>query len=62
MAARPRSVPPSISSHLRRNTPAGDHSRGSREKLVFRVEAAPSPEDATRLRPGLPLDVTVAGQ
>ena len=43
-------------------TPPVIYSRGSREKLVFRVEAAPSPEDATRLRPGLPLDVTVAGQ
>ena len=29
-------------------------------RLVFRVEAAPAPEQATSLRPGLPLDVRLA--
>lgn len=43
-------------------TPPVIYSKGSREKLVFRVEAAPSIEDASRLRPGLPVDVTLAGQ
>jgi len=38
-------------------TPPVIYSRGSREKLVFRVEAAPAPEQATDLRPGLPVDV-----
>ncbi|HRD67430.1 MAG TPA: HlyD family efflux transporter periplasmic adaptor subunit [Candidatus Competibacter sp.] len=38
-------------------TPPIIYSRGSREKLVFRVEAAPDPELATQLRPGLPVDV-----
>ena len=33
------------------------YSRGSREKLVFRVEAVPAPEQAAALRPGLPVDV-----
>jgi HlyD family secretion protein len=33
------------------------YSRGSREKLVFRVEAVPVPEQAPGLRPGLPVDV-----
>jgi HlyD family secretion protein len=40
-------------------TPPVIYSRGVREKLVFRVEAAPVPEDALRLRPGLPVDVRV---
>lgn len=38
-------------------TPPVIYSRGSREKLVFRVEAQPPPEQAARLRPGLPVDV-----
>jgi len=38
-------------------TPPVIYSRGSREKLVFRVEAVPAPEQALQLRPGLPLDV-----
>jgi len=38
-------------------TPPVIYSRGSREKLVFRVEAAPAPEQAGSLRPGLPIDV-----
>ncbi|MBR0568749.1 HlyD family efflux transporter periplasmic adaptor subunit [Azoarcus sp. L1K30] len=36
-------------------TPPVIYSRGSREKLVFRVEAVP--EHAAELRPGLPVDV-----
>jgi HlyD family secretion protein len=40
-------------------TPPVIYSRGSREKLVFRVEAAPAPEQAAVLRPGLPIDVRV---
>ncbi|MGY6275895.1 HlyD family secretion protein [Methylomonas sp. MgM2] len=38
-------------------TPPVIYSLGSREKLVFRVEAAPSAEQAQELRPGLPVDV-----
>ncbi len=38
-------------------TPPVIYSRGSREKLVFRVEAAPDPAQAPLLRPGLPVDV-----
>ncbi len=38
-------------------TPPVIYSRGSREKLVFRVEAVPVPEQAGSLRPGLPVDV-----
>lgn len=38
-------------------TPPVIYSRGSREKLVFRVEAAPDAEQAASLRPGLPVDV-----
>jgi HlyD family secretion protein len=41
-------------------TPPVIYSRGSREKLVFRVEAVPLPEQAARLRPGLPIDVRIA--
>jgi HlyD family secretion protein len=40
-------------------TPPVIYSQGSREKLVFRVEAIPSPQDAPRLRPGLPVDVSI---
>lgn len=38
-------------------TPPVIYSRGSREKLVFRIEAVTTPEQAARLRPGLPLDI-----
>ncbi len=38
-------------------TPPVLYSRGSREKMLFRVEAAPAPEQAAALRPGLPVDV-----
>jgi hypothetical protein len=38
-------------------TPPVIYSRGSREKLRFRVEAMPAPEQAARLRPGLPVDI-----
>ncbi len=41
-------------------TPPVIYSRGSREKLVFRVEAAPDPAQAAALRPGLPVDVRLA--
>ena len=41
-------------------TPPVIYSRGSREKLVFRVEAAPDAEQAATLRPGLPVDVRLA--
>ncbi len=40
-------------------TPPVIYSQGSREKLVFRVEAIPSPQDAPRLRPGLPVEVSI---
>ena len=43
-------------------TPPVSYSRGSREKLVFRDEAVPSSEQATMLRPGLPVDVRLAAQ
>ncbi|MBE0627495.1 MAG: HlyD family efflux transporter periplasmic adaptor subunit [Burkholderiales bacterium] len=42
-------------------TPPVIYSRGSREKLVFRVEAVPEPEKAATLRPGLPVDVRLTG-
>jgi HlyD family secretion protein len=38
-------------------TPPVIYSNAQRAKLVFLVEARPSPADAMRLRPGLPLDV-----
>ena len=38
-------------------TPPIIYSKGSREKLVFRVEAAPDPQQAATLPPGLPVDV-----
>lgn len=41
-------------------TPPVIYSRGTREKLVFRVEAAPLPDQATHLHPGLPVDVSLA--
>ena len=40
-------------------TPPVIYSRESRAKLVFLVEARPSPADAVRLHPGQPLDVTL---
>ena len=43
-------------------TPPVIYSRGSREKLVFRVEAAPGTDQAATLRPGLPVDVRLTGQ
>lgn len=42
-------------------TPPVIYSRGTREKLVFRVEAQPAPEQAATLRPGLPVDVRLIG-
>lgn len=42
-------------------TPPVIYSRGAREKLVFRVEAQPTPEQAAALRPGLPMDVRLVG-
>lgn len=41
-------------------TPPVIYSRESRNKLVFLVEARPSVEDAVRLRPGQPVDITLA--
>ena len=41
-------------------TPPVLYNRDSRAKLLFMVEARPAPEDALRLRPGQPLDVTLA--
>lgn len=38
-------------------TPPVIYSLGSREKLVFRIEAEPSIEQVPQLRPGLPVDV-----
>jgi HlyD family secretion protein len=40
-------------------TPPVIYSQGSREKLVFRVEALPSPQQATLLRPGLPVEIRI---
>jgi HlyD family secretion protein len=42
-------------------TPPVIYSSQNRAKLVFRVEAKPAPEDAHRLRPGQPVDVTLPG-
>lgn len=42
-------------------TPPVIYSRGSREKLVFRVEAAPEGAMGAALRPGLPVDVRRVG-
>jgi HlyD family secretion protein len=42
-------------------TPPIIYSKESRAKLVYLVEARTSPEDAKRLRPGLPVDVTLTG-
>jgi HlyD family secretion protein len=43
-------------------TPPVIYSRGSRERLVFLVEAWPAAADAVKLRPGLPVDVTLVGK
>ena len=43
-------------------TPPVIYSRGSREKLVFRVEAVPDGAQALSLRPGLPADIEIKGQ
>ena len=42
-------------------TPPVIYSHGSREKMVFRIEALPSAEQAILLRPGLPIDVRIIG-
>jgi len=41
-------------------TPPVIYSRGAREKLLFRVEAVPAPQEALQLRPGLPVDVRLS--
>ena len=43
-------------------TPPVLYNRDSRSKLVYLVEARPSPEDGRRLRPGQPLDVSLGPQ
>jgi len=43
-------------------TPPVIYSHGSREKMVFRIEALPPVEQAMLLRPGLPIDVRFTGQ
>jgi HlyD family secretion protein len=48
IATRPEYTPPVI------------YSNAQRSKLVFLAEARPAPADATRLRPGQPLDVRLA--
>ena len=40
-------------------TPPVIYSKESRAKLVFMVEARPAPQDAAKLHPGQPLDVTL---
>jgi HlyD family secretion protein len=40
-------------------TPPVLYSREQRSRLVFMVEARPKPEDAARLKPGQPVDVTL---
>lgn len=42
-------------------TPPLIYSRDNRAKLVWLAEAVPGPADASRLRPGQPLDVTLGG-
>jgi HlyD family secretion protein len=41
-------------------TPPVIYSKDNRQRLLFLVEAAPSADDAKRLRPGLPVQVTIA--
>ncbi len=43
-------------------TPPVIYSREARAKLVFLVEARPAPEDAVRLQPGQPVDVTLGAE
>jgi HlyD family secretion protein len=43
-------------------TPPVIYSNAQRSKLVFMVEAKPTPGEATRLKPGQPLDVRLATQ
>jgi HlyD family secretion protein len=43
-------------------TPPVIYSNAQRSKLVFMVEAKPSPQDAERLKPGQPLDVRIAAK
>jgi len=43
-------------------TPPVIYSKDSRTRLVFMLEARPSEQDATRLRPGQPVDVTLGIQ
>jgi HlyD family secretion protein len=40
-------------------TPPVIYSKDNRAKLVFLVEAKPAAQDATRLHPGQPVDVTL---
>lgn len=40
-------------------TPPVIYSQGTRDKMVFRIEAIPAAQDALRLRPGLPMDVQI---
>jgi HlyD family secretion protein len=42
-------------------TPPVLYSRESRDKLVFMVEAEPSRDQAAALKPGQPVEVTLAG-
>jgi len=42
-------------------TPPVIYSKENRQRLLFLVEAWPSADDAKRLRPGLPVQVTLAG-
>ena len=60
----PAPVPASISfiSRQAEFTPPVIYSKDSRAKLVFMVEARPSALDALKLRPGQPVDVTLAGR
>ena len=40
-------------------TPPVIYSRETRTKLVFLIEARPTPDDAVKLHPGQPLEVTL---
>jgi HlyD family secretion protein len=42
-------------------TPPVIYSRETRAKLVFLIEARPAPQDALRLKPGQPVDVSLSG-
>lgn len=55
------SIPATVSYISRQSeyTPPIIYSKESRAKLVFMIEARPSPEDGARLRPGQPVDVTL---